>query len=42
MVDVDMIYLIGMIVVAVAYGVIIFYQPYDPNERSDLPPPGLF
>ena len=37
-----MIYLIGMIAFAVVYGAIIFYQPYDPAQRSDIPPPGLF
>ena len=36
-----MIYLIGMGVVAVIYGVIIFYQPHDTNQRPDIPPPGL-
>ena len=41
MVDVDMIYLIGMIVVAIGYGVLVFRQPYDPNARNDIPPPGL-
>jgi hypothetical protein len=36
-----MMYLIGMILVIVVYGILVFQQPYDPNARNDIPPPGL-